>query len=226
MNLPRVVLVCMLSSVASGCFSGAGLGRATTLPVGETRVAGWIEASALSAPLAGPVSLPWGLLGVGVHHGARRDVEVGGRYTGGSLPFLDSNGLTGDVKIQLHRAPRGIDVALAQSVGWRMVRYGGTPWHALDVLTAVMLGLNLGPHQLVGTVRGGYQLVGGRGMEPLHLTHLDLSIGFVGRISRRWELVPEVLVSGSGTRFNGESATEDRVGTGMLQLAMGAAYVW
>ena len=219
-------LAVALVSLSAGCFSGAGLGRATTLPVGQTRVGGWIEASALTAQLAGPITLPWGLVGVGVQHGVHPRVEVGGRFTGGWLPWLDGMSLTGDVKVQLRRSPGGLDVAAVQSVGWHVARYGGAPWHALDVLTALMLGWNLGRHQLVGTVRGGYQLFGARGQERVHVGHVDLSLGFVGRVSTHWEIIPEVMVSWSPTRFNGESQSDDRVGTGMLQLALGVARVW
>jgi hypothetical protein len=218
------LVLCVVSLV--GCFSGSGLGRATTLPVGQTRVAGWIEANALTAQLAGPITLPWGLFGVGVQRGVHSRVEVGGRFTGGSLSWIDSVSLTGDVKVQLRRRTSGLDVAVVQSVGWRMTRYGATPWHALDVLTALMLGLNSGNHQLIGSVRGGYQLFGGRGQELVHVGHLDLSLGFAAQISTHWEFVPEVLVSWSPTRFNGENQSDDRVGTGMLQIALGFARRW
>jgi hypothetical protein len=215
-----------LVALSTGCFSGAGLGRATTLPVGETRVSGWIEASALTAQLAGPITLPWGLVGVGVQRGVHPRVEVGGRFTGGWLSWLDGVSLTGDVKVQLRRSPDGLDIAAVQSVGWHVVRYGGAPWHALDAITALMLGWNFGHHQLVSSVRGGYQLFGGRGQELVHVGHVDLSLGFVGRVSTHWEIIPEVMVSWSPTRFNGESQSDDRVGTGMLQLALGVARVW
>jgi hypothetical protein len=216
-----VVLVCVFP--LAGCFSGAGLGRATTLPVGQTRVGGWIEASALTAQLAGPITLPWGLVGAGVHRGVHPRVEVEGRFTGGWLPWLDSISLTGDVKVQLRRRSNGLDVAVVQSVGWRMTRYGQTPWHVLDVLSTLMFGWNFGSHQLIGTVRGGYQLFGGRGQEVVHVGHFDLSIGMAIQVSTHWEFVPEVIVSGSPTRFNGESQDEDRVGTGMIQIALGLA---
>lgn len=219
-------LALALAALSAGCFSGAGLGRATTLAPGQTRASGWLEASALTAQLGGPITLPWGFVGAGIHHGVHPRVEVGGRFTGGWLPWVDGASLTGDVKVQLRRRPAGLDLAAVQSVGWRLARYGGAPWHALDVLTALLLGYNLGPHQLVASIRGGYQLFGGRGQEPVHVAHFDRSLGLAARLSPRWEIVPEVLVSWTPTRFNGESPGDDRVGTGMLQLALGLARVW
>lgn len=209
-----------------GCYSGAGLGRATTLPRGTTRVGGWVEASAVTGQLGGPITAPWGHLGLHVQRGVHERVEVGARVSGGWLPWVDSVSVFGDVKVQLRRRSNGLDVAVAPSVGWHMVRLGGTPWHVLNATAAVMFGYNLGRHQLVATVRGGYQLLGGRGMERLHMGYGALSLGLVARVSEHWELVPEVLVGWSPVRFNGESQDDAYVGAGIAQLSLGVARVW
>ncbi len=216
--------VCALA--LCGCYSGAGLGRATTLPRGTTRVGGWIEASAVTAQLAGPITAPWGHLGLQVQRGVHERVELGARVSGGWLPWVDSLSVFGDVKVQLRRRSNGLDIAVAPSVGYHVARYGGTPWHVLNATTAMMFGYNLGRHQLVATVRGGYQLIGARGQERLHLGYAALSLGFVARVSEHWELIPEVLLGWSPVRFNGEVQDEGRVGAGIAQLAIGVARVW
>jgi len=130
------------------------------------------------------------------------------------------------IPVQLRRRSNGLDVAVAPSVGYHLLRYGGTPWHVLNATAALMLGWNFGRHQLVATARGGYQLVGARGQERLHMGYSALSLGFVARLSEHWELIPEALLGWSPVRFNGEVRDDSRVGAGMLQLALGVARVW
>ncbi len=215
-----------LCLLATGCVSGTGLGRATTLPRGTTQASTWVEASALTARLAGPITVPWGLVGLGVRRGVHERVELGLRVSGAWLPWLDTIGGLVDAKVQLRRRPAGLDVALAQSAGWRMVRYGGAPWHAFDAVTTLLVGYNLGRHQLVGGVRGGYQVFGARGQELVHLGHLSLSLGAAFALSSRWELTPEVAVGWTPTRFNGESDDDSRRGTGALQLSLALSRAW
>lgn len=214
------------SVVLLGCYSGVGLGRATTLAPRQTRVAGWVEATASTAQVAGPVTAPWGHFGVSLARGITPRLELGARLSAVGFSGLGSVGAFVDAKYQARRRDGGWSVALMPSLGYHAVVLGGTPWHNAHLQGVALFGRDVGRHQVIVGVRLGVQSLAGTSQETLYFANMGLHLGVSLALSARWHLQPEVLLGWSPVRFSGEDAATDRVGAGMLQLGLGVARSW
>jgi hypothetical protein len=182
-------LVVAALGLLGACAPQLGAGRARTLPPGAHQGGAGLDLVVLSPRLSPSqdVNIPWMNLGLGWRGGVAERVELGGRSFVFGIPALWTWGVAADAKVQLRTSPRpgsGVDVAVAGIVGYQQIRNGGTPWHLGSVTAALLVGHNLGRHQLVWGPRLGYQLWGGEGQNTVEMPIAGLSIGFSWRVSR------------------------------------------
>lgn len=214
---------------ATGCGSQLGLGRARTLDAGKTRGSVGLELDALSPHSSDQQSpiLPWVLTRVGVHHGVTDRVEVGGRFWAFALPnSLVTVGGAVDGKIALVRAERPsdrINVSLGLSASYHQPRYGGNAYHVFSGTTPLLVGIRVGPHELVLSPRVAEYVWTSYGQNTATAFYFGGGIGIAMQVDRRFELMPEVAALYSMTSFDGE-ASDERRGVAMTQLGLGGRF--
>ncbi|MDQ3033969.1 MAG: hypothetical protein M3Y87_16250 [Myxococcota bacterium] len=175
------------------------LGRARTLEPGRVEVFAAPEAYAVMSE-AGASVRPIGEAGVRVGATRELELEVDAR--------VSTLGVSLGPRVQLHRSAdsaRGVDVALAPSLSWTYV-------DKLGLDTALLVGINLGEHQLVLSARLAYQMrvgVGGQ-REPLSFLYAGGTIGVAIRVDPRLLLMPEVALLTQLTAEPGFSSNLDR----------------
>jgi len=83
-------------------------------------------------------------------------------------------------------------LAVGAAAGYRIAESGGAIIEAGFVSAPVIAGIELGRHQLVVSVTGGYQRWYSSGARPVDVPFIGESIGFLWQIKKRWALLPEV----------------------------------
>ena len=63
-------------------------------------------------------------------------------------------------------------------------------------------------------------------MDPIHLFYLGGSTAFAWRLTKTFELVPELAVLYSPIHFGGEVDAGDRTGAVITQLTLGATWLF
>jgi len=177
-----LTLSCLALTLLSGCYSFSNLGRARTLDQGRVEVWGAPEAIVVATDTGASVR-PIGE--VGVRYGITDDVEFDARIT--------TLGVTVGPRLQLHRSPdpgSGFDVALAPSLAY-------TYPERLALELPLVVGLNLGEHQLVLAPRVAYQVrldvpnVPG----PVSFVYVGGALGLALRLTPNLTLMPEVAMN-------------------------------
>jgi hypothetical protein len=87
-------------------------------------------------------------------------------------------------------------LAVGAAAGYRIAESGGAIIEGAFVSAPLIGGVELGRHQLVVSVNGGYQRWYSSGARPVDVPFVGQSLGFVWQIKPRWALLPEV-----GTAF-------------------------
>jgi hypothetical protein len=192
---------------------------ATTVPAGSTRVFAAVEANG-GAPLELPVKPLLPEVAVGARHGLTDRVELGGKLT--TLPLgrrVTTAALEGQVKVQLRRRPEGtLEIALGPAGGFRWVGSSGASMQVSYVTLPLMLGWNVGRHQIVVTPEAGLQLWTSAGASEVWAPVTGLTLGFVWRLGERFTLVPEA------TAYRSPVALDYSRGTMMLHLGIGMLF--
>jgi hypothetical protein len=178
--MKRVIPIALL---LGGCMSFSTLGRARVVEQGRTQVYGAPEAFVV-ATASGASVRPTAELGV--RYGATRDVELGARVT--------TAGLTLGTRVQLERSPDphdGVDVLIAPALAY-------TVQDKLALEVPVLVGINLGEHQLVLAPRLVYQMRLGVPFAPgpVSFLYAGLSVGVAIRLDDHVALMPEVAALG------------------------------
>jgi len=83
-------------------------------------------------------------------------------------------------------------LAVGAAAGYRIGESGGAIVEGAFVSAPVIGGIELGRHQLVLSVNGGYQRWYSSGARPVDVPFVGESIGFLWQIKHRWALLPEV----------------------------------
>ncbi len=204
----RHLVCCVWIMMLSGCYSFSQLGRARVLNARQTQVFVAPEAL-LIATDSGASVRPTGE--VGVRYGVTRDVEFGAR--------INVLGATLTTRIQLLRSQnshQGVDVLLAPGLAY-------TVEDKLALELPLVIGFNLGEHQLVVAPRLVYQTrtVAARTSGLISFLYTGLSLGFVGQITRDFALMPEIsalvlLHADPGYATNVSNALGLQAGVGLL----------
>lgn len=219
-----------LAAVSLGCASQVGLGRATTLAPGGTRIGIAVEGSLISPKLTPEdhIPLPWIQAVGGVHRGVTDTIELGARVWGLHVPnVLTTIGGAVDGKVQILRAPegkRGPDVATGLSLTYHQPRLGNEPFHVFGAAVPVLAGWNFGKHQLIVGPRVADFILTSYGQDTINSFYFGASAGFALRLRETFDLFPELVGMYSLTSFGGEGSADPRVGVALLQLAVGGAW--
>ncbi len=91
-------------------------------------------------------------------------------------------------------------LAAGAATGYRYMESGGAIIEGVHVAVPVILGVDLGRHQLVWSVVGGYQRYYSSGARPVEVPFVGQSIGFLWQINPRWALLPELFTGYTPTR--------------------------
>ena len=91
-------------------------------------------------------------------------------------------------------------VAVGAAAGYRIAESGGAIVEGVHVALPVIGGVDLGRHQLVWSIVGGYQRWYSSGARPVEVPFLGDSIGFLWQIDNRWALLPEVGTAWTTTK--------------------------
>jgi hypothetical protein len=83
-------------------------------------------------------------------------------------------------------------LAAGAGVGYRLTHAGGAMIEDIYISAPVIGGIELGRHQLVLAIHGGYHRLYSSGARPVNLPYIGQSIGFRWQIGRRWALLPEL----------------------------------
>jgi hypothetical protein len=91
-------------------------------------------------------------------------------------------------------------LAVGGAAGYRIAESGGAIVEGVHVAAPLIGGVDLGRHQLVWSVVGGYQRWYSSGARPVGIPFVGQSLGFLWRIRGRWALLPEVGRAWTPTR--------------------------
>lgn len=217
----------LLAALSIGCASQTGFGRATTLRPGESEIGVGIEATAIlvNTRRERPVPVPWLDLAAGYHRGVGERLELGGRAWGLAVERVGFSSFGGafDAKYQLFRDRGRWDASVAGALAYHQTRLG-TPWHYATATVPLLFGYDFGESQLVFGPRLGLTLWMGEGQNPIELPLLGTSVAYAWRISKRFQLVPELVLLYTPVSFDGETQDADRYGATTVQLGVGCVF--
>lgn len=83
-------------------------------------------------------------------------------------------------------------LAAGAAAGYRIAESGGAIIEGAFVSAPLIGGVELGRHQLVVSVNGGYQRWYSSGARPVDVPFVGQSLGFVWQVRRRLALLPEI----------------------------------
>jgi hypothetical protein len=187
----RALLLSIALVWAAGCASYTTFKVARTLPPGRSElvVATQLQGAATTDGRAAPIPE----LVVGVRRGVAPRLELGGTAT--LLPlgaYITAASVEGSAKRQLWDSASGRwSLAVGAGLAYRFTRSSDAVFEAVHAAMPLMLGLNLGRHQLVLSPAVGVQRWYGTGARPVTLPFAGASLGFVWQVSRRVALLPE-----------------------------------
>lgn len=209
-----------------GCVSHTGFGRASTLPEGTSQLSAGLEGTlVLVDRRRGPaIPLPAGQLTAGYRRGVGERTEAGARLFGISISRagVASFGAALDGKYELVRVRRR-HLSIGTSLGYHQVRFG-TPWHFVTASVPLLAGHDFGRSQLVIGPRLAFTAWMGEGQNTVELLQWGASIAFAWRLTRWFQLVPELVVLYCPVSFNGEVTSQDRAGATLVQLGIGGSF--
>ena len=186
-----------------GCGSYSTYRTTKIAAAGHTEWVFGAQASGVSAPGVGAAPLPE--VALGARRGVRARYEL---QANGTLLAL-RQGKTGSLelagKMKLGQTGRW-SLAVGAAAGYRISESGGAIIEGAFVSAPVIGGVDLGAHQLVFSVTGGYQRWYSSGARPVEVPFIGDSLGFRWQVSRAWALLPEVGVAYTPT---GNFMTDD-----------------
>ena len=91
-------------------------------------------------------------------------------------------------------------VAVGAAAGYRIAESGGAIVEGVHVAVPVIGGVDLGRHQLVWSIVGGYQKWYSSGARPVEVPFLGDSLGFLWQFGKNWALLPEAGIAYTPTR--------------------------
>jgi hypothetical protein len=171
-----------------GCGSSSTYRTTRIVPAGRTEWLFGAQASGASAPGAGAAPLPE--IALGVRRGVGERVEV--QANGTLLPIKQLR--TGSLELagKLRLIERGWwSLAAGAAAGYRIAESGGAIIEGAYASAPVIGGVELGRHQLVVSLTGGFQRWYSSGARRVDVPFVGESIGFVWQVSERWALLPE-----------------------------------
>jgi hypothetical protein len=184
----RATLV-VLAAAVTGCGSYATYKTTRIAPPGRTQLLFGAQVAGVRAVDRGVAPMPE--LAIAARRG------VAGRYevqANGTL-FPVARAVTGSLELagKVRLVARGRwSLAAGAGVGYRIAESSGAIIEAAYGSVPLIGGVDLGRHQLVVGITGGYQRWYSSGAAPVSVPFLGQSIGFLWQVGERWAVLPEV----------------------------------
>jgi hypothetical protein len=172
----------------AACGSSSTYRTTRIVPAGHTEWLFGAQASGAIAPGAGAAPLPE--LAVGARRGFADRYEV--QANGTLLPIKQM--MTGSLELagKLRLVERGRwSLAVSAGAGYRIAESGSAIIEGVYASAPVIGGVELGRHQLVISVTGGFQRWYSSGARRVDVPFVGESIGFVWQVGEHWALLPE-----------------------------------
>jgi hypothetical protein len=187
----------------AGCASYGTMTSARPVAPGASEVTTALELDGAGV-VEDDLRVPSPSLAVQVRRGVREDVDIGGKLS--ILPFADALTTLG-VEAQARWRFAGSDtsrfeLAVAPSLGWRGTESSGARWDAGHAVVPLIVGWNLGRHQLYLSPKVGWQRWWSRGAMPVDVPFAGAGLGFTWRVRERWSIVPEATALRSPTSLD------------------------
>jgi hypothetical protein len=180
----------------AGCGTGSTYRTTRLAPPGHTE---WLVAAQISG--AGTVGLdegggkggvaPLPELALAARHGLDDRFELQANATLLPTKIAQTGSLELAGKVRLAQSGRW-SLALGSGLGYRVTQMGGAIIEDIYASIPLIGGVELGRHQLVLSLDGGYHRLYSSGARPVNAPYIGESIGFRWQIGRTWALLPEV----------------------------------
>ena len=187
--LPLLLLLLLLALAAAGCGSYSTYRTTRLASTSKTEILVGAQVAGASVPEGGAAPLPELALAARRGGGDRYEVQANGTLLAlkqGRTGSLEVGG-----KVRLLAEGRW-SLAVGAAVGYRIGESGGAVIEGGFVSAPLIGGVDLGRHQLVLSVNGGYQRWYSSGARPVDVPFVGESIGFLWQVGRRWALLPEL----------------------------------
>jgi hypothetical protein len=186
--IPVLALGCVLwAGAACGSYSTYRTTRLAS--TSKTEILVGAQVAGASAPEGGAAPLPELALAARRGVGDRYEVQANGTLL--ALKQARTGSLELGGKVRLAAAGRW-SLAAGAAAGYRIGESGGAIIEGAYVSAPLIGGVELGRHQLVLSVTGGYQRWYSSGARPVDVPFIGESLGFLWQVGRRWALLPEV----------------------------------
>ena len=181
----------------AACGAGSTYRSTGITPVGQTQWLFGAQASGVTTQgideagqtMDRAAPLPEIALGARRGTGDRFEVQLNGTVLPTKVAQTGSLELAG--KMRFWQSGRW-SLAAGAAVGYRIAHAGGAYVEAGYATVPLIGGIDLGAHQLVLSIDGGYQRVYSSGAMPVDIPSIGQTIGFRWQIAREWSLLPEL----------------------------------
>jgi hypothetical protein len=188
-----LVIICLLA----GCGSYSTYRTTRIAKPGKTEWLFGAQASGAAAVDGGAAPLPE--FAIAARRAVHEKIEV--QVNGTTLPIRQlrtgSLELAGKARLLEHGR---WSVAAGAAAGYRIAESGGAIVEGVHVAVPVIGAVELGRHQLVFSIVGGYQKWYSSGARPVEIPFLGDSIGFVWQLTKNLAVVPEAGLAWTTTR--------------------------
>ena len=178
----------VLAALCAGCGSYTTYKTTRIVPAGHTEWLFGLQAAGASVPGSGGVPLPEVAIAARRGVGDRYEVQANGTM----LPIkqLATGSLELAGKARLVASGRW-SLAVGAGAGYRIAESGGAIIEGAFASLPVIGGVDLGRHQLVLSVTGGYQRWYSSGAHVVEIPFVGESLGFLWQLGEHWALLPE-----------------------------------
>ncbi|MCE9577091.1 MAG: hypothetical protein K8W52_28345 [Deltaproteobacteria bacterium] len=212
-TIGRAALI-VVAALAAGCGAYTSYKQTRLTPRGHTD---YLFAAELQGASTGMDGAPMPEIAVGARRRVHDRIDVGA--TGTILPLgeaITSASAEVSGKLALGRHGRW-SAALGTGVGYRVTTSSGAVFEGVHAAVPVILGVDLGRHQLVLSPTVGYERLWSSGARPVSLPFAGYSLGFRWQLARRWALLPEATVGYTPARnYRTDSSQLFQVGLAVL----------
>lgn len=207
LSLPVALCSAVLLAMLGACSSHTTYKHATPLGAGTSKVSVAPQMSTVAGEDG--ATLPYPELAFAMRRGITDRLDVGGAVS--MLPLgrlFSSIAFEGSLQHQLYHSPSGrFELALGAGAGYRASATAGAVFETVHASVPLILGINLGRHQLVLSPYGSWQRWYSEGTPPVDIPALGTSIGLYWQITERVALHPELAGAWSPVEINERGET-------------------
>ena len=189
LHLRRLALLLLLLGPAAACGSYSTYRTTRLASTTKTELLAAAQIAGARAPDGAGAPLPELALAARRGVGDRYEVQANGTLLALKQARTGSLELGGKMRVL---AEGRWSLAVGAAAGYRIAESGGAIIEGAFVSAPIIGGIELGRHQLVVSVTGGYQRWYSSGARPVDVPFVGESLGFVWQLSKRWALLPEV----------------------------------